>query len=390
MSKKDYYEILGVSRTATAAEIKAAYRKKAMEYHPDRNHGNKAAEEKFKELTAAYEVLSDAKKRASYDHYGHQDPHAGFGQGGFGFQGNFEDMADIFDHIFGGRAHGGRSTDFSRRGEDIQYDLEITLEEAFSGLTKEIHFKRQGECQSCHGSGAEAGTKKTTCPTCHGQGKVRMQQGFFMMERTCSPCQGTGHIIKHPCPDCKGVGRKPETATATLTIPAGIEDGIQIRLSGQGHAGMQGGKPGDLYAFLTIKPHALFQRNGFNIECRIPITMTMAALGGTIEIPTIDGKRVELAIPAGTQPGEIFRLKGKGMTIYGRTTRGDMHVQAVVEIPRKLTEAQIDLLTQFEEEVEAQENHPSSSGFWDKVKSLWQEDSNETPPKKPKNGKKKK
>ncbi len=388
MSKRDYYEILEVSRTATQVEIKTAYRKKAMEHHPDRNPGNKAAEEKFKELNQAYEILGDSKKRATYDQYGHESTQSGFGQGGFG--GGFEDMSDIFEHIFRNGGHGGNSAEQARHGEDIRYDLEITLEEAFSGTTKDIQFKRQGECESCHGSGAKAGTKKTTCHACHGQGKIRMQQGFFMMERVCVQCQGTGQIIKDPCPDCRGAGRLNETATVTLTIPKGIEDGIQIRVSGQGNAGMQGGKAGDLYAFLYIKPHALFQRNGFNIECRIPITMTMAALGGAIEIPTIDGTRAELKIPAGTQPGDIFRLKGKGMTIYGRSTRGDMHVQAVVEIPRKLTKSQMDILAQFDGETESNENHPGSSGFWDKVKSLWQEEPEEKPTKKPKGGKKKK
>lgn len=393
MSKKDYYEILEVSRTSTQVEIKTAYRKKAMEHHPDRNPGNKVAEEKFKELNQAYEVLGDPKKRAHYDQFGHQDSQSGFGQGGFGFNGNFEDMADIFENIFGG-GHGRRPQEASRHGEDIRYDLEISLEEAFLGTTTEIQYKRQGECKSCHGSGARAGTKKTTCSTCHGAGKVRMQQGFFMMERPCSHCQGTGQIIKDPCSDCKGMGRSAETATVKVTIPQGIEDGIQIRLSGQGNAGIQGGGPGDLYVFLYIKPHELFQRNGFNIECRIPITMTMAALGGAIEIPTIDGSRAELKIPAGTQPGNIFRLKGKGMTIYGRNTRGDMHIQAVVEIPRKLTKSQMDLLMQFEEEIESQENNPGSAGFWDKVKALWQEEpekeTNQKPSKKPTGGKKKK
>lgn len=376
---KDLYEILGVSRTASAQELKSAYRKLAMKYHPDRNPGDKVAEDKFKELSTAYEILSDDQKRAAYDQYGEsafnqQGGGAGGGQGfhGFSSSGGFggADFSDIFESVFGNMGGGGQSQEQVFAGDDLRADEKITLEEAFQGSTTELRLNKYNTCESCKGVG---GGSQVTCSTCRGSGRQRMQQGFFMMERPCSTCRGAGHTIKDPCKKCQGQGRVRGPKTIEVTIPAGVDDGTRIRVSGQGDAGIRGGPAGDLYIYVHLKPHDLFQRNGHDLLCRAPISMITAAVGGSIELPTIDGSRVTVKIPAGTQPGEKFRLKEKGMSIYKRHSRGDMYVQAVVEIPKDLTAAQRKILEQFESGSK-DKNHPETSSFFKKVKKILKDD----------------
>jgi molecular chaperone DnaJ len=385
MSKRDYYEILEVSVSVTQEELKRSYRKKAMEHHPDRNPGNKEAEEKFKELNEAYEVLSNEQKRAAYDKYGHSAFQQGGGghssSQGYGFSGNF---SDIFEDMFGDFMRGSGSRQQELRGDDLKYDLELTLEEAFAGVRKEIKLSRLSACTPCHGSGAEDSSGSMTCSKCRGSGMMRIQQGFFMMERTCDACRGAGRIIKNPCISCRGSGQVRQQTTLSVTIPAGVDQGTRMRLAQEGNAGVRGGASGDLYVFLHIKAHDLFQRDGDAIQCRVPIPMVMAALGGSVEIPTIEGGQVEVKIPAGTQHGDQFRIKGKGMSIYGRSGRGDMYVQASIEIPRHLTKKQIEVLEQFSGTDSYESRHPESTGFWDKVKSLWGETPAEPPKKKKK------
>ena len=372
---KDLYEILGVSRTASAQELKAAYRKLAMQYHPDRNPGDKVAEDKFKELSSAYEILSDDQKRAAYDQYGDSafNPGAGGGggQGFHGFQsgGGFggANFNDIFESVFGGMGGGGgQSPEEMFAGDDLRADEKITLEEAFHGSTTELRLNKYNSCDSCHGVG---GGSKVNCGTCHGSGRQRMQQGFFMMERPCSSCRGAGHTIKDPCKKCQGQGRVRGAKTIEVSIPAGVDDGTRIRVSGQGDAGIRGGPAGDLYVFIHLRAHDLFQRNGHDLLCRAPISMITAAVGGSMELPTIDGGRVTIKIPAGTQPGEKFRLKEKGMSIYKRHSRGDLYVQAVVEIPKDLTSAQRKVLEEFESGAK-DKNQPETSSFFKKVKKI--------------------
>ena len=379
MAKQDYYELLGVAKTASSDEIKKAYRKLAMQYHPDRNPGNEEAEHKFKEINEAYDVLKDEQKRAAYDRFGHQafenggrGGPGGFGGGGFDFGGGF---ADIFDEMFGEFMGGGRRQGGgSGRGQDLRYNLEIGLEEAFKGSQATVRVPTSVACESCNGSGAAAGTQPVTCPTCAGHGKVRAQQGFFTIERTCPACHGQGRIIKDACKSCGGAGRQRKEKTLQVNIPAGVEDGTRIRLAGEGEAGLRGAPPGDLYIFLAIAPHPLFQRDGANIHCRVPIPMVTAALGGTVEVPSIDGTRAKITVPAGTQSGHQFRLKGKGMSVLRSPHRGDMYIQAMVETPMNLNKRQQELLREFEKAGGKEGGtNPQSEGFFAKVKELWED-----------------
>jgi len=371
MAKRDYYEILGVKKDASAAELKSAYRKLAMKYHPDRNASDKGAEEKFKELSEAYEVLSDEKKRAAYDQYG-ADAFQGGAGGPSGFSGA-SSFSDIFESVFNdfGFNTSQRQPEASLQGEDMRMDERISLEEAFLGVAKTIKIQRQEPCEPCKGSGSKD-QKQHTCSTCHGTGRMRMQQGFFMMERACHACQGLGKTIQNPCSKCHGQGRSPQLKTLEIKIPAGVDDGTRIRLSNQGHAGLRGGSAGDLYVFIHIKPHDLFERQGHDIFCQAPISMVTASLGGSIELPTIGGDRVDLKIPAGTQPHTRFRLKDKGMPVFRRHTHGDMYVEVAVEIPRHLTKEQKEVLEKFDSGVQ-KKNHPDSFNFLEKVKRFFKD-----------------
>jgi molecular chaperone DnaJ len=374
MAKRDYYEVLGVARGASADEIKRAYRKLAMQYHPDRNPGDKQAEQKFKEANEAHDVLKDEQKRAAYDRYGHAafDAAAGAPGGGRGDFGGFSGgFADIFDEMFGDFMGGGRRAGGTQRGADLRYNMEISLDEAFGGKQATIRVASAAVCESCSGSGAEPGAKPVTCPTCRGQGKVRASQGFFMIERTCPNCSGTGQIVEKPCRTCSGQGRVRRERTLNVNIPAGVEDGTRIRLAGEGEAGMRGAPPGDLYIFLTLTPHKLFQRDGSHLHCRVPIPMTTATLGGQIEVPTVDGGRARVTVPAGTQSGHQFRLKNKGMSILRSSNRGDLFIEAVVETPVNLTARQKELLREFEREANMKETSPQSAGFFAKVKDIF-------------------
>jgi molecular chaperone DnaJ len=368
MSKTDYYELLDVSRNVDAQGLKKAFRKKAMECHPDRNPDNAEAEQKFKELNEAYEVLKDPQKRRAYDQYGH----AAFEQGGGGFHHDFgSSMADIFDDIFGEFMGGGRRRNASacQRGSDLRYNLQITLEEAFNGKSVEIELPTQVTCDSCSGTGAKSGTKPVSCPTCQGIGKVRAQQGFFMIERTCPTCHGRGEIIKDPCSVCHGAGRVSKTRTLSVSIPAGIEDGTRIRLAGEGEAGLRGNANGDLYIFVSVQEHLFFKRDGADLYCRVPVSMAHATLGHSIEVPTLDGKESRIKIPEGTQNGKQFRLKGKGMPIIRSERVGDLYVQVMVETPRNLTKKQRELLEEFAA-ISSEETQPETTSFFEKVKGF--------------------
>jgi len=376
-NQKDYYELLGVSRDASADELKKAYRKLAMQHHPDRNPGDKKAEEKFKEISHAYDVLQDDQKRAAYDRYGHAaftqggNSGPGAGMGGFDFSSSF---ADIFEDLFGMSGQGRRgpgSESVSSRGSDLRYNLSITLEDAFKGKQENINVTTSVACGSCNGSGGEKGTKPITCTTCSGSGRIRANQGFFTIERTCHACQGLGKVIKDPCRTCAGSGRVRKDKTLAVNVPPGIEEGTRIRLAGEGEIGMRGGAVGDLYIFLSIKPHALFKRDGNDIHCGIPIKMTTAALGGTIEVPTVDGSHGRVAIPEGTQNGDKIRLRGKGMSILRSTARGDMYIHVTVETPVKLNKRQRELLKEFDKSSEG--TSPQSDNFFDRVKDFWED-----------------
>ena len=374
MAKQDFYEILGVSKSASADELKRAYRKLAMKYHPDRNAGDKTAEQKFKDLNEAYDVLKDDQKRAAYDRFGHAafEQGGGRGPGDFGFAaGGF---ADIFDEMFGEFMGGGRRGQAGpARGNDLRYNLEVTLEEAFRGKQTTIRVPTFVACEQCKGSGAEAGSRPVTCPTCHGRGRVRAQQGFFTIEQTCRACQGAGRVIENPCRTCGGQGRTRREKTLSVNIPPGVEDGIRIRLAGEGEVGVRGASAGDLFIFITVAPHRIFQRDGANIHCRVPISFTTAALGGTVEVPSVDGSRARVTVPPGTQSGHQFRLRGKGMSVLRSAARGDMFVEAVVETPINLTKRQQELLRELEKEGEDRRTHPESEGFFARVKEFFED-----------------
>ncbi len=378
MAKRDYYEVLGVGRTASEQELKTAFRKSAMECHPDRHPNDKEAEQRFKDINEAYEVLKDPKKRQAYDQFGHaafEGGRGGAGPGGFGPE-FASSMSDIFDDLFGefmgGRRgqRGGRGSG-RERGADLRYNMEITLAEAYKGKQAQIQVPTSVTCEACTGSGAKPGTKPSQCPTCGGHGKVRASQGFFTIERTCPSCQGRGEFIEDPCGTCQGAGRVTKERTLQVSIPAGVEDGTRIRLAGEGEAGVRGGPAGDLYIFLSLKPHEFFQRDGADVFCRVPISMTTAALGGTIEVPTLDGTRVKVPVPSGTETGKQFRLKGKGMPVLRSKVQGDMYIQVEVETPKNLTKRQRELLEEFERESKA-ENSPASSGFFSRVREFFE------------------
>jgi molecular chaperone DnaJ len=370
MAKRDFYEVLGVARGCDEKALKVAFRKLAMEHHPDRNNGDGTAELKFKEINEAYEILKDPQKRAAYDRFGHQafEHGAGFGAGAAS---GFSSFADIFDEFFGDFRGGGRRSG-RERGSDLRYNLEVTLEEAFSGKTVEVEVPTTVTCSICSGSGSKPGTSPKTCNTCNGAGRVRASQGgFFHIERTCPSCHGRGEVVSDPCSKCSGAGRVSETRTLSVNIPAGIEDGTRIRLAGEGEAGLRGGPPGDLYIFLSIKPHTFFQRDGADIFCRVPVSFTTAALGGQFEVPTLDGGRSRVKVPEGTQSGRQVHLKGKGMPVLRSRQTGDMYVQIMVETPQNLSRRQRDLLEEFER-VSNEENNPESSGFFSRVKDFFE------------------
>lgn len=369
MSKRDYYEVLGVSRDCSEAELKAAFRKLAMQHHPDRNPGDTQCEQRFKEINEAYDVLKDSEKRAAYDRFGHAAFEQGGMGGGHGFGADFgSTFADIFEGIFGMGGGRGRSSG-RERGSDLRYNMEIGLDEAYTGKTAQIRIPTSVTCEACSGSGARPGTKPKTCSTCGGHGRVRHAQGFFTLERTCPSCQGRGQVIDDPCPNCSGAGRVTRDRTLTVNIPPGVEDGTRIRLAGEGEAGLRGGAPGDLYIFLTITPHPFFQRDGADLHCRVPISMVAAALGGEFEVPAIDGSQVRVKVPAGTQSGRRFRLAGKGMPVLRSKQTGDMYVQVVVETPQNLTKRQRELLMEFEK-LSSETTQPESAGFFSRVKEF--------------------
>ena len=379
MADTDYYEVLGVDRQADDKTLKSAYRKLAMQYHPDRNPGDAAAEARFKEVNEAYDVLKDPQKRAAYDRYGKAAFSGGGGFGG-GFGGGAHDFgggsfADIFENIFdefmgGGRRGGNRSS--AVRGSDLRYNLEISLEDAYRGRTETITVPTTVSCEPCNGSGAEPGTEPETCPTCQGMGKVRATQGFFMVERTCPTCRGTGRIIAQPCRACGGMGRVEKEKSLQVKIPAGVDEGTRIRLAGEGEAGMRGGPPGDLYIFVSLKPHPIFEREGTTLFCEVPVSISTVALGGEIEVPTLDGTRAKVKIPAGTQTGKQFRLRGKGMPSLNGSGLGDLVLQITVETPVNLTKRQRELLQEFCE-IETGEQCPQSTGFFSRLKGLWED-----------------
>ncbi len=377
---ESYYTILGVSETVTAVELKKAYRTKAMKYHPDRNPGDKEAEEKFKTLSEAYETLSDEEKRARYDQLGHEaykngGAGGGFGQGqgGFGFSG--AGFSDIFEEVFGdfmgnGRS-GGRSAHAQERGEDLKYEVELTLEEAYTGVEKEITYNAPTKCDSCDGSGSESKADIKVCDACGGAGSVRVQQGFFMLERPCISCRGKGSIIKNPCKPCRGQGVVEKRKTLTIKIPAGIPDNSRLRVERRGGAAPRNGAHGDLYVFISVLPHEIFEREDNDLHCKLPITVIDAIQGTKKEFCGLDGKSLDVSIPAGTQPGEVFRLRGKGMPVHGYGSHGDLFVEAAVEIPTKLSTKQKDILSEFYSEIDGKKHHPSVNGFWQKAKKLW-------------------
>ncbi|GBQ27287.1 molecular chaperone DnaJ [Gluconacetobacter sacchari DSM 12717] len=369
-TKLDYYAVLEISRDANSDEVKKAYRRLAMQYHPDRNPGDASAEARFKEISEAYDILKDDQKRAAYDRFGHAAFEGGGpGAGGFDFGGG---LGDIFEQMFGdmmGGRRGGR-----RSGSDIQVQVSISFTEAFAGVRKPITVPTRVTCESCDGTGsADRDQGAETCPTCHGAGKVRAQQGFFLVERVCPTCHGAGKVVRNPCTVCRGAGTVERDRTLEVAIPAGVEDGTRIRLSGEGEAGGKGAQPGDLYVHIAVEPHPIFQRDGANIYCRVPLRMTQAALGTEIEVPVVDGSRAKVKVPAGTQTGENFRLRGKGFSVLRSSARGDMYIQVSVETPQHLTRRQRELLDEFEAEAEDHARaNPESTGFFSKVRDFFE------------------
>jgi molecular chaperone DnaJ len=375
MAKRCYYEVLGVSRGARESEIKGAFRRLAKECHPDRCNGDPNAETRFKEVNEAYEALKDPQRRAAYDRFGHAAFDSGLGgAAGHGFGADFSaSMSAMFDDLFGefmGQRR-PRQRSSRERGSDLRYNMEITLGEAYQGKTAQIRVPTSVVCESCSGSGAKAGTSPTPCRTCGGIGKVRASQGFFTIERTCPSCQGRGETIETPCPSCNGAGRVTRERTLSVTIPIGVEDGTRIRLAGEGEAGLRGGPPGDLYIFLSIKPHEFFQRDGADLFCRVPIAMTTAALGGQIEVPTIDGGRTRVKIPEGSESGKQFRLKAQGMPVLRSKQQGDLYIQVEVETPKNLSRKQRELLKAFED-ASNPSTSPDSTGFFARVKEFFE------------------
>ncbi len=375
MSKRDYYEVLGVSKGADEKELKRAYRKLAMQYHPDRNADNPEAEAKFKELNEAYDVLKDPQKKAAYDQMGHAAFEGGMGGAGGGFGGggfggaDFSDMfGDMFGDIFGGGGAGHNSG--RTRGADLRYNLNISLEDAYKGKKVKVKIPSTEECSSCSGTGAKKGTSAQTCSTCHGHGQVRVQQGFFSLARTCHHCGGSGKIIKDPCPDCHGAGVKKKDKTIEVSIPQGVEDGSRIRVSGEGEAGHNGGPSGDLYIFISIKGHDIFEREHNHLFVDVPVNFVDAALGGQVEVPTIEGGRVKINIPEGTQPDQQFRVRGKGMPGLHGQPQGNMYVNVQVEVPSKLTDEQREILEQLRTTM-GDNNSPKKEGFFKKVANFW-------------------
>ena len=377
MSKSDYYEILGCSKTASESELKKAFRSKAKELHPDRNSGNSAATEKFKKVNEAYDILKDPEKRAAYDRYGHAafdgSMGGGFSSGGSS-NGDFASaFSDVFEDLFGDFMGGGnsRSTSSQRanRGADLRYNMQISLKHAFSGKKTNIDVPTSVSCDTCQGTGAQSGAAPTSCPTCSGIGKVRAQQGFFTVERTCPTCAGKGQIIKNPCRLCNGQGRVDKSKKLSVNIPPGVETGTRIRLAGEGEAGIRGGQPGDLYIFIEVEKHSIFEREGNDLFCRIPITMTTAALGGDLEAPTLDGGKTRVKIPQGSQNNKQLRLKGKGMPSIRGSSKGDLYIEILVETPVNLNAEQIQLLKQFENS--CRDNNPANKDFFSKVKNFW-------------------
>ena len=378
MSKRDYYEVLGIVKSASADEIKKAYRKLALKYHPDRNKNDKTAEAKFKESSEAYHVLSDKERRTNYDQFGHAAFEGSGGKGGFqnfDFSGAFSDIfgSDIFDDFFEG--FGGtrgrrrrRSSDF--RGTDLRYDLSITLEEAYNGKKQEVNFSSSEKCERCDGHGAEPGSKPISCSTCGGYGQVRSSQGFFTIQQTCPDCSGSGEQISSPCRECKGIGKKQTKKKISTNIPKGVDDGTRIRLSGKGEAGIKGGVNGDLYIFVSVESHNIFKRSEENLFFEVPISLADAALGTTIEVPTIDGGKAKVKIPAGAQNGKQFRLKGKGMPMMRNKNYGDLYIRTITEVPVALTKEQKNLLEQFKK-LEDSKTNPTIRNFFEKAKKFW-------------------
>ncbi len=374
MSKADYYELLGASKSASDKELKSAFRKMAMKHHPDRNPDDAAAEAKFKEINEAYEVLKDPQKRAAYDQYGHAAFEQGGGFGGGGFGGGAGGFSDIFEGIFGemmgggaGRRGDGARSGGRERGADLRYNMEVSLEDAYNGKSAEISVPTAVSCDTCSGSGAKPGSSPVTCNTCGGVGRVRASQGFFSVERTCPECQGRGEAISDRCNDCSGQGRVTKERTLSVDIPAGIEDGVRIRLGSEGEAGARGGPSGDLYIFLSIQPHEFFQRDGADLFCKIPISMATAALGGQFEVACLDSTKSRVKVPEGTQTGKQFRLRGKGMPIMRSSDIGDLYIQVVTETPQKLSKRQRELLEEFEQ-ISSEDNSPESTGFFTRMK----------------------
>ena len=378
MAKRDFYEVLGASKGASSEELKKAYRTKAKELHPDRNSDNPNAEAQFKEVNEAYDVLKDGDKKAAYDRYGHAAFEGGMGGarggGGMGGNGDFASaFSDVFEDLFGdfmgGQRGGGGGRSRAQRGSDLRYNLRVTLEESFKGVQKTINIPASVSCESCHGTGAEGGAEPVNCPTCSGMGKVRAQQGFFTVERTCPTCNGMGQIVKNPCKSCGGAGRTEKERAVSVNIPAGVETGTRIRLAGEGEAGLRGGPTGDLYIFIEVRDHAIFQRDGVHLFCRVPVPMTTAAMGGEVEVPTIDGGSSRVKVPAGSQTGKQMRLRAKGMPALRGGGSGDMLIELAIETPVNLTARQKELLREFEKLSE--ENNPEGSSFFSKVKSFW-------------------